>query len=107
MIGAAFLVTTLKYLVLVACAASWAYAAYHGTRFEMRLTTKDYRAIEALNHPATLFRRDLSKRAIESRQKVFRGLAVFFALGLCLLVILYFDPSGPPKSSFLFQNKPG
>jgi hypothetical protein len=107
MIGAAFLVTTLKYLVLVACAASWAYAAYHGTRFEMRLSTRDFHAIEALNHPSTLFRHDLPKRALESRQKTFRGLAVFFALGLCLLAILYFDRSGPVTSPFLFHNKLG
>jgi len=107
MTAAAFLVTTLKYLVLAGCAASWGYAAYHGTRFETRLTVKDFRTIEALNHPATLLRRDLPKRAIESRRKVFIALAVFAGLGLCLLVILYFDSSGPVRSPFLFEKRLG
>jgi hypothetical protein len=107
MIGTAFLLTTLKYLVLVACAASWAYAAYHGTVFEKRLKTRDPRQIEALNHPSMLFSRNLSSRAIESRRRVFIALTVFAVLGLCLLVILYFDAAGPPKSPFLFHDKLG
>jgi hypothetical protein len=107
MIVSAFLVTALKYLVLIACSACWIYAAYHGVMFEGRLTTKDPFAIESLNHPGTLFRNDLSKRALESRRKVFIGLAMFAALGLCLLVILYFDATGPVRSPFLFHDKLG
>jgi hypothetical protein len=102
------MVTTLKYVVLAACTACWVYAVYHATMFERQLRTKDYRQIETLNHPATMFRRDmLSKRAQESRRKVFAALAIFAVLGVSLLVILYFDASGPARSPFLFRNKLG
>src|SRR5690242_1390038 len=56
MIGAASPITILKYVVLAACTACWVYAVYHAVIFEGRLSTKDPRAIETLNHPATLFR---------------------------------------------------
>jgi hypothetical protein len=108
MIGGAIVLTVLKYLVLTACSACWVYAAYHAVIFEGRLSTKDPQAIERLNHPATLFRPELqSKRAREARRKVFAALAVFAALGVCLLVILFFDVSGAPRSPFLFHDKLG
>lgn len=107
MIGAAVLLTILKYLVLTACTACWIYAAYHGVVFEGRLKTKDPMAIEALNHPLTLFSADIPKRAQEARRKVFGALTIFAVLGLCLLVILFFDTGGPPTSPFLFQDRLG
>ncbi|HEY1797005.1 MAG TPA: hypothetical protein VGG57_12895 [Stellaceae bacterium] len=102
MISGAPLVTVLKYLVLTACAVCWAYAVYHGTIFEGRLKAKDLRQIEALNHPMTVFSRDLPSRALESRRKVFAALALFAVLGLCLVAILFFDASGTARSPFLF-----
>jgi hypothetical protein len=108
MISAALLMTVLKYLVLTACTACWVYAVYHATIFEGRLSTKDPFSIEALNHPTTLFRPELqSKRARESRRKVFAALTLFAVLGVCLLVILFFDVSGPPRSPFLFHDNLG
>jgi ferric-dicitrate binding protein FerR (iron transport regulator) len=107
MIGAALFVTVLKYLVLAACSACWVYAAYHGVIFEGRLKTKDPREIEALNHPSTVFSRDISKRAQESRRRVFAALTIFAVLAVCLLVILFFDESGPPVSPFLFHDRLG
>ncbi|HEX3883098.1 MAG TPA: hypothetical protein VHW66_10605 [Stellaceae bacterium] len=103
------LLAIVKYVVLTGCAASWVYAAFHGARFEERLSnaTRNPFEIEALNRPATLFRSDLPKRAIESRRKVYAGLAVMFVLGLCLLVILYFDAAGPVRSPFLYSTPRG
>jgi hypothetical protein len=103
------LLIAIKYLVLTGCAASWGYAAFHGARFEDRLSkaTRNPFEIEALNRPATLFRNDLPKRAIESRRKVYTGLAIMFGLGLCLLVILYFDASGSVRSPFLYDAPRG
>jgi hypothetical protein len=103
----ASLVTTLKYVVLAACSACWIYAAYHGTIFEGRLTTRDYRKVEALNRPGMLFSPKLSDRALESRRKVFTALTVFAVLAVCLIVILFFDASGGARSSFVFQDRLG
>jgi hypothetical protein len=107
MISGTLLVTTLKYLVLIACSACWLYAAYHGAIFERRLHTKDIWEIEALNHPSMLFSRNLSERAQESRRKVLTALAVFAALGVCLVVILCFDVAGGAKSTFIFKDRLG
>jgi hypothetical protein len=104
MIGDAHLVTVLKYVLLTACCACWAYAVYHGTIFEGRLKAKHYSEIEALNHPLMLFSRNLPSRALESRRKVFAALAIFAVLGLCLIVILHFDSAGTAQSPFLFPS---
>ena len=108
MISAALLVTVLKWGVLAACSMCWIYAAYHGTVFEGRLKTRNPFEIEELNRPSTLFSSSLSNRAIEARRKVFVALSIFAVLGLCLLMILYFDASGPATSPFLFKgDRPG
>jgi len=98
-----------KYLVLTGCGAAWAYAAYHGARFEGRLSKASNNPfeMEALNRPAAMFRRDLPKPAVESRRKVYAGLAAMLGLGLCLLVILYFDAAGPVASPFLYSTPRG
>jgi hypothetical protein len=103
------LLVIVKYLVLIGCATSWGYAAFHGARFEGRLSkaARNPFEIEALNRPAAMFRNDLPKRAIESRRKVYAGLAVMLGLGLCLLVILYFDAAGPVRSPFLYSTPRG
>jgi hypothetical protein len=105
MTDSVFLIAALKYLVLAACSGCWAYAMYHGVIFEGRLRAKDPFEIEALNRPAAVFRRNLPQRALEARRKAFTALAIFAVLGVCLLVILYFDASGPAKSPFLFHDR--
>ena len=96
----------LKYFMLAVCGAAWVYATYHGVRFEDQLgrTTRDPFRIEALNHPASLFRDDLHRLARKSRRKVFAALAVFFGMGIVLLaLLLIFGGAGGVGSPFQYR----